>query len=167
LRQLVLDCHNSTLQICSVSNAQLIKVIHPNNGGGMFACVGIAANGHQVTCVEHGVDPNQMSHRVDLWDIHGDGSAFEEVRVCQVRERVSEVADSPLDDSIAIMTRPGVIKLAHHRARDLRVFSLTVEVVADGKCFHKPGKCLSPPAIDCLRQQVQTEGSKFGTCQTF
>jgi WD40 repeat protein len=42
---------------------------------------------------------------------------------------------SPLDDSIAMITRTGVSKLAHRRAREL---SWTVEVlVADGKCFDK------------------------------
>jgi WD40 repeat protein len=51
---------------------------------------------------------------------------------------VSKIAISPLDDSIAIiMTRTGVIKLAHRRARDM---TWTVEVVADGKCFDPTGE---------------------------
>jgi WD40 repeat protein len=79
----------------------------------------------------------QMNHRVCLRDIHGDGSPVEDDCVCQKGELASKNAISPLDDSIAIMTRPGVIKLAHRPARDM---AWTVEVVADGKCFDTTGK---------------------------
>jgi WD40 repeat protein len=44
---------------------------------------------------------------------------------------VDKIAISPLDDSIAIMTRNGVVKIAR-RARDM---TWTIEVVADVKCF--------------------------------
>jgi WD40 repeat protein len=115
----------------------LIKVIHLNlNGFGLMTdpCVGITADGHQVVVVscEHGINPNQTHQPVRLWEVHGDGSTFEEVYVCQEDEDVFKIAISPLDDSIAIMTRTGGIKLAHRRARDT---PWTVEVVADGKCF--------------------------------
>jgi WD40 repeat protein len=135
--QLVLDCNHSTLSICSVSDAQLVKVICLNASDGMFACVGVMADGHRATCIEHGLNQNQANHHVHLWDVHRDGSAFEEVCICQEGENVSKIAFSPLDDSIAIMRRTGIVKLAHRLARDT---SWTVKVVAGGKCFHMTGK---------------------------
>jgi WD40 repeat protein len=130
-RQLFLQCEDSTLRIYSVPEAQLIKVIpFVCDPQGRFNFFEITAERCQVLCVDYGL--NRTNHRVRLWDVHGDGSSFEEVYVCQEGEYVSKSAISPLDDSIAIMTKTGVIKLAHRRARHI---TWTVEVVADGKCF--------------------------------
>jgi hypothetical protein len=133
-RQLVFICEVRSLWIHSVSDAQLIKVIHlvvdrPERS----RFVGITTNGRQVVCVEM----SQKRHRVCLWDIHGDGSPVEDVCVCQEGELASKIVISPLDDSIAIVTRPGVVKLAHRRARDM---AWTIEVLNDGKCFDMTGK---------------------------
>jgi WD40 repeat protein len=135
-RQLFLICRDSTLRIYSVADAQLIKVIPPiGDGERVFEIVRITADGRfQVVCVEYG--HSQTNHRVRLCDIHGDGSTFEDVYVCQESESVSAIATSPLDNSIAIMLSGGVIKLAHRCARDI---SWTVEVMADGKCFDTEG----------------------------
>jgi WD40 repeat protein len=129
-RQLILYSRESTLRIYSVSDAQLIKVIHlVGDRQEWFSFVGLAADARQVVCVEDGIF--QTNRRVRLWDIHGDGSTFEDIYVCQEGDSVSKVAISPLDNLIAVMTRNGVIKLAR-RVRDM---AWTVEVVADGKCF--------------------------------
>jgi WD40 repeat protein len=134
-RHLILYCKGSTLRIYSVSDAQLIKVIHlVRDRQERFHFVGVTADGRQAVCIVYGM--NHMNHRVCLRDVHGDGSTFEDVYVCQEGESVSEIAISPLDDSIAIMIRPGVIKLAR-RAQDM---TWTIEVVADGKCFDTTGK---------------------------
>jgi WD40 repeat protein len=127
-RRLILICRDSNLRVYSVSNAQLIKVIHLNGDRQeFFNIVGTTADGRQVNCIY-----NQLNSPVRLCDIYGDASTFEDVYVCQEGESVSEIAISPLDDSIAIMTRTGAIKVAHRRARDM---AWTIEVVADGKCF--------------------------------
>jgi WD40 repeat protein len=134
-RQLILICRDSTLRIHSVSDAQLIKVIPPiRDREGVFEIIGTTADGCQAVCFQYTFRSLGVSRvpRVRLWDVHGDGSTFEEVRVCQKGELVSKIAISPLDDSIAIMIRPGVIKLALRRAVDM---TWTIEVVADGKRF--------------------------------
>jgi WD40 repeat protein len=128
-RYLILYCKGSTLRIYSVSEAQLIKVIHlVRDRQESFQFVGITANGRKVVCVE----TNKTNHLVCLWDIHGGGSPVEDVCVCQKGESVSYIAISPLDDSIAIMLVGGVSKVAHRCARDM---AWTVEVMADGLCF--------------------------------
>jgi WD40 repeat protein len=139
-RQLILYCKDNTLRIYSVSNAQLIKVIQLNGGDGIFSFVGITADGCQVVSVTKHRLRSPGIQSVRLWDIHGDVTKFEDVYVSVDPgrgESVSKIAISPLDNSIAIMTPHGVIKLVHRRARDI---SWTVEVVADGKCFDKTGK---------------------------
>jgi WD40 repeat protein len=109
-RQLILICENRTLRIYSVSDAQLIKVIHlVGDRQEWFSFVGLTADARQVVCVEDGIF--QTNCRVRLWDIHEGGSTFEDIYVCQEGDSVSEVAISPLDNSIAVMTRNGVIKL--------------------------------------------------------
>jgi WD40 repeat protein len=150
-RQLILRCDYNTLRIYSVSDAQLIKVIQMvGDSHEKFLFVGITADGCQFVCIQY--VPN---HRVCLWDVHRDGSPFEEVYVCQKGEVVSEFAISPLDDSIAIMTRTGVIKLAHRRARG--DITWTVEVVADGKCFDTAGK-MSYSISGQLLAKVRVDG---------
>jgi WD40 repeat protein len=135
-RHLILYCEGSTLRIYSVSDAQLIKVVHlVGDRVGVFSCVGIMADGRQVVCIEYGM--NRMNRRVCLWYVHGDGSPAEDVCVCQKGESVSKINISPFDNSIAIMTRTGVIKLAHRCARDM---AWTVEVLNDGKGFDTEGK---------------------------
>jgi WD40 repeat protein len=136
-RQLILSCEGGTLRIYSVPDAQLIKVIHlVGDRRGRFRFVGITADGDQVVCIECGID--HTNRRVCLWDFHGDGSTFEEVYVYLEGEQyMSKIAISPLDDSIAIMTETGIIKLAHRCARDM---AWTVKVVADGKCFDMTGE---------------------------
>jgi hypothetical protein len=144
-RQLVLDCGDSTFRIHSSTDLQLIKMIHlVGDRQDWFNHVGITADGCQVACVEHG--SSQTNRHVRRWDVHGDGSALEEVCVCvgandategsDDRRHVSKIAVSPLDDSIVIMTRADVVKLARRRARDM---ASTVEVVADAKCFDTTG----------------------------
>jgi WD40 repeat protein len=132
-RQLVLHCGDNTLRIYSVSDAQLIKVIHPigHREGVFLRFVGITADGRQCVFVQYQLS-SLVAFRVFICDIHGYVSTFEDIYVCHKGEHVSNIAISPLDDSIAIMTRTGIIKLAHRRARDT---TWTVEVLADGKCF--------------------------------
>jgi WD40 repeat protein len=132
-QQLIVKCGASTLQIYSVSDAQLIKVIHlvSDRQDARFGFVGITADGRQVVGIEYGMN-YKWCRRVCLWDVHGDGSTVEEVYVFQQEECVARIAISPLDDSIAIMTRTGIVKLANRRVQHT---TWTVEVVADGKCF--------------------------------
>jgi WD40 repeat protein len=152
-RQLILDFEDSTLRIYSVTDPQLIKGIHLVTGRQeRFYYVGMTADGCQIVCVKYGFD--QTNHHVRLWDVHGDFSTSEEVCVCQEGEQLSGIAVSPLDDSIAIMTRTGSIKLAHRRARDV---AWTVEVVADGKCFDTTGK-ISFSATGQLLATVRVDG---------
>jgi WD40 repeat protein len=135
-RQLILYCENNTLRIYSVPDAQLIKVIHlVGDFQEYFSFDGITADGRQVAGILYGM--HQLNRRVCLWDVHGDGSTVEHVCVSQKGEVMAKIAISPLDDSIAIMTGTGIIKLAHRRARDV---TWTVEVVADGKCFDTKGE---------------------------
>jgi WD40 repeat protein len=151
-RQRILDCGDSNLRIYSVSDSQLIKMIHlVGDRQDWFNYVGLTADGRQVVCTEYGL--NQTNRHVRLWDINGDGSTFEEVCICQEGEYVSKIAISPLDDSIAIMTRKGVIKLAHRRARDM---TWTVEVVADGKMLRQDG-----PNIFLHQRSI----ARYGTCR--
>ena len=84
-------------------------------------------DGRQVVCLGFGPSP-----AIRLWDINGDGSAFEHVYQA-VEDEVSKIAISPIENSIAIMTTKGVIKLAR-RVRDI---TWTIEVVADEKRFNK------------------------------
>jgi WD40 repeat protein len=143
-RQLIVCCTNRTLQIYSVPDAQLIKVIHlAGDRQRRFNFVGITADGCQVLWIEQRLNLAWMIDRVRLWDVRGDGSAFEDVFVCQEGDFVSTIAISPCDNAFAIIVAGaalkladrksgGVIKLAHRRARDM---AWTVEVVADGKRF--------------------------------
>jgi hypothetical protein len=81
-RQLLLICRDITLRIFSVPDAQLIKVIHlVGDHQGTFKHAGITADGCQVVCLEHALNLPRMIQSVRLWDIHGDGSAFEDVIV--------------------------------------------------------------------------------------
>jgi hypothetical protein len=57
---------------------------------------------------------------------------LQDVHVCQVAESVAEISVSPFDDSIAMMTPSGVIRLAHRRSRHM---TWTTELLADGKLF--------------------------------
>jgi WD40 repeat protein len=142
-RQLLLFCEDRSLRIYSVSNAQLIKVIHLNGGDGMFACLGLTADGCQVVSVQNRFINSPGIQSVRLWDIRGDVTSFEDVyqSVYPGRgESVSKIAISPLDNSIAIMAPQGVIKLVHRRDRDI---SWNAEVVADGKCFDVPNMSFS------------------------
>jgi WD40 repeat protein len=136
-RQLILHCKDNALRICSVSDSsQLMKVVHlvGDSQERCFDFAGVTTDGCRVACVE--VELSQTKH-FRLWDVHGDGSVFEDVCACQEGECLFKIAVSPLDDSIAIVTDTGVIKLAHRRARDM---TWVVETVADGKCFHTTGK---------------------------
>jgi WD40 repeat protein len=137
-RHLMLHCADSTFRIYSVSDAQLIKVIHLNGNDGMYGdYLGITADGRQGVFVQNRFSSLGVTRvpRVRLCGIHEEGSTFEDVYVCHKGEHVSNIAISPLDDSIAIMTRAGIIKLAHRRARNI---TWTIEVLADGKCFDTP-----------------------------
>jgi WD40 repeat protein len=136
-RQLVKHCKDNTLRICSVSNAQLIKVIQLNGGDGRFSFVGITADGCQVVSVKNQFNSPGLPglKSVRLCDVHGDVANFEDICLSfdpRRRGSVSKIAISPLDNSIAIMTPQGVVKLAHRRAQHV---TWTVQVAADGKCF--------------------------------
>jgi WD40 repeat protein len=120
-RQLVSCCKDNTLRIHSVSNAQLIKVIHLNGGDGRFSFVGITANGCQVVSVKNRFNSPGLPglKSVRLRDIHGDVANFEDIHLSFNPRRgglVSKIAFSPHDNSIAIMSPEGVIKLAHRPA---------------------------------------------------
>jgi WD40 repeat protein len=172
-RQLIFRGSGSTMPVYSVSDTpQFIKVIHQSGPGGGFDAAEITADGRQVACIERG-----WNWCVRLWDVHLDGSTSTDIYVCQVGESVDEISISPLDDSIAMMTPWGVIRLAHRHAPDM---AWTTEVLADGRFFNKyemffttSGQLLATVCVDggieiwdpikgkCLRKIVYGVLSEF------
>jgi WD40 repeat protein len=127
-RQLIIYSNRGPLRIFSISDGSLIKVIHLVNQLRTFDFVGMTTDGRKVACI----DGDGGCKAVHLWDINGDGSAFEKILLPGDNDAISKIAFSPLDNSIAILTYKRRIKLARCGVRDI---AWTLEDVADGKRF--------------------------------